>query len=107
MSIRVFYRDSNPEVDPRAYRCSNSSAHAAADRGEGELRQLSDGSTILHLFRRAAERESIFTQLTEAQTSSSSAPMGLLRWQPPKTEAWLLTLRTSSIPNVRDFAAVS
>lgn len=105
MSIRVYHRDSNPAIDPFSYRCSNSSGKSIVNRAEGEYIQLPDGRTAVQLFRRRAERENWIERL-EAQASTKSAPMGLLRWEPPKTEAWLTTLRTSTITNVRQFAAL-
>jgi len=106
MSIRVYHRDLNPAIDPFSYRCSNSSAQSAVMNGEGEYITLPDGRTAVHLFRRRADRENWIERL-EAQASAKSAPMGLLHWEPPKNEAWLLTMRTSGIPNVRSFAAAA
>jgi hypothetical protein len=105
MSIRVFHRDSNPAIDPFSYRCSNSSGRAAVDRGEGEYIILPDGRPAIQLFRSRAEHEALMPYL-EPETSAS-VPMGPLQWKRPKHESWLHTLRTSTIPNVRDFAAVS
>jgi hypothetical protein len=105
MSIRVFHRDSNPAIDPHSYRCSNSSGKAAVERGEGEYITLPTGRTVIKLFRPQAARETIFPYIV-AESSASLATGGRLSWRPPKHESWLHTLRTSTIPNVRDFAAV-
>ncbi len=106
MSIRVYHRDSNPAIDPFSYRCSNSSGQSAVDRGEGEYITLADGRIAIKLFRTKAQRETIFPYII-AETSASIDSGGRMKWMPPKHASWLHTLRTSTIPSVRDFAAVS
>ena len=99
----MFAKRSNPFVDRPILRKSKNYVEQQVSHGRAHWVDPEDHKKgivcreMLYFGERALKPEPV---------SAKSSPRPNLRWEPPKTEAWLMTLRTSNITNVRQFAAL-
>ena len=107
MRFPVFARRTNPSVDKAILRKSKFYVEEAVANGRADWVDELDHTKgiVCREMLYFGERE--LKPMPETENSVSIEAGGRLKWMPPKHESWLHTLRTSNIPNVRDFAAVS
>lgn len=83
MRIRVYHADLNPAIDPPSFKQSQSRADEIVACGQGSYFTLENGRAAIRLFRKRASREQWIERFEETTRSSSSAPMGYLKFIPP------------------------